>query len=314
METIEYIIKRILIIIKLFNIRKYKIFPNLYYIKYNDKTNYKVLFYFPDPVMMHLGDHLFFEPVCRLFIRNGYNVEIAPTDLMAGYFTGNNYKVVNSANLGNYDLIITSTRFLISLNKIKCNIIYVRTECPDINKPLINDLIDKFSYLFKFEMTVPAKPLYYKSGEPVSIKMEKNKQYIIYNNYLVSGSFRVNPKLFSRLEQFIIRFLKENPGFGVIHTGTSRDLAKDKKSYSFVDIDLRGKTSVKDLFDLCSVENVRYYIGFDGFLMHLFFLQNKKAYVMSRGRWSKIAEYFLENYIDPPYYVEDVSVIKKYIR
>ncbi|HEX8462170.1 MAG TPA: hypothetical protein VF623_12100, partial [Segetibacter sp.] len=171
------------------------------------------------------------------------------------------------------------------------------------------------STYFSIRHRVSSRPAY-KISPKNSFESCLNPQlkYIVYNNYLISGSFRVNDDKFERLEEFLKEFLSQKPHYKIIHTGSKKDKEKDKRVYDFVSEDLRGKTTVTDLFDLCSLQNVEHYIGFDGFLMHLFFLQEKKAYVMSRGRWSKNERFFLENYIDPPFEVDSVNKIKEYIK
>jgi hypothetical protein len=315
MKSVIYILKRIYIRLVLEEWKKYQVYPNIFYKKKKEIPIRLVLFFFPDPVMMHLGDQLFYEPICRLFRENRVKVNIAPTKAMANYFKEDGFNIIDDVDFSCYDLIISSTRFVNCLKKVKNNVVLVWTEYPYIDKPLINDLLEKFSHLFFLNIVISERPSYFNSRTYCEkFDLDPDKEYILYNNYLVSGSFRVNSKQFKKLEDFLLNFIKEHPRYKVIHTGSKKELVKDKRNYHFVDVDLRGRTTVSDLFDLCSLENVVYYIGFDGFLMHLFFLQNKKAYVKSRGRWSKKSEYFLENYIDPPFFVDDVSKIKEYIR
>jgi ADP-heptose:LPS heptosyltransferase len=313
----KYLIRRIIIIFSIFFYKRNRIYSNIFYKKIHTKKIRDVIFYFDDPVMMHLGDQLFYEPICRLFRENAFFVSIAATDSMRNYFKSIGYNVVDKIDFSKYDLIITSTRFLYTLRKVKNNILFIRTEYPSIDKPLINDLITKLSLFFSFKVNVDSKPNYYNLKDlnrKNLYQIEHDKKYIIFSNYLVSGSFRVLPIKFEKLENFARCFIKSNPDFNIIHLGTKNEMLRDKKNYSFVNIDLRGKTNVEDLYLLASLPNVYYYIGFDSFLMHLFFLQNKKAFVMSRGRWSKKSRYFLENYIDPPFKVNNISEIKEYIR
>lgn len=297
-------------------LKRKKIFPNLYHIGSNVSKDVKtIVFYFPNPVFMNFGDHLFFEPLCRLLSVNGFDVSVIPVKQMNYYFEKSGYKTGNINALDNYDLIISRPDFIKELTDKK-NVILIDIAYAGINQSLINDICSKFIAYFHLTKQSSAKPLYIIQGIDCYKKfgLRPDVSYVVYNNYLKSGSFRVGKKKFDKLELFIKDFRKKNPEFHVIHTGSKNDKLNDKNSYEFTDIDLRGQTSPMDLFDLVALPNVIYYIGFDGFIMHLFFLQNKKAFVLSRGRWSEKERFFLENYIDPPFAVDNVGHIKEYIR
>ncbi len=296
--------------------RKKSIAANIHLINSDaeDRTLESVLFYFPDIKYMHFGDHLFFEPLCRLFKVNGVDVYVAPIPSMVEYFSSHKYKIADPDNHG-YSYIITKPDFLPTIRHKK-NIISIETAYDGIDKPLVEYLIDKLSSFFKLTATISSKPLYFERKNISNyLKLDENTKYIIFNNYIYSGLYRVPKAKFKRLEIFLLQFIRDNPEYKIIHTGSNKDREKDKANYPFVNIDLRGKTDIYDLFDLCKLPNVCYYIGFDGFVMHLFFLQGKKAYVMSRGRWSAKARHFLENYIDPPFTpTASIQDLKVYIR
>ncbi|MGL4998191.1 MAG: hypothetical protein ACRC5T_04420, partial [Cetobacterium sp.] len=71
------------------------IYGNVYLYKFENKVPRKILLYFPYKEYMHLGDHLFFEPLARVLKKNGYEVEISPTKYMENYFLKLGYKIKN---------------------------------------------------------------------------------------------------------------------------------------------------------------------------------------------------------------------------
>lgn len=313
---LKYLINKLYNRIYLKLLKRNRVFPNLYHIgTHISKRVRTIVFYFPGAKFMNFGDHLFFEPVCRLLKTNGYDVSIIPLSEMKYYFEKAGIKTGDINTIDNYDLIISRPDFIKEV-KDKRNVVLIDIAYAGIKEPLINDLCKKFTLYFDLKHNVSAKPTYVVQNIDCFQKfhLQKNKRYVVFNNYLTSGSFRVAGKKYDKLEKFIKDFKQKNPLYLVIHTGSKNDKIKDKKQYGFVDIDLRGKTSIMDLFDLSALPNLDYYIGFDAFVMHLFFLKEKKAYVLSRGRWTEKERNFLENFIDPPYAVEKVELIKEYIR
>jgi hypothetical protein len=316
METIKYLFKKINIICYSVFFYKYKIHNNIYYRSTTaDPKIKKVFFYFPNATLMHLGDHLFFEPLCNLFRKNGYDVEILPSNIMQEYFRKLGYSLNDEKGLLTNKLIVSSSRFLPELVNLDNDFLLIETECPDIKKALIDDILEKISALFKMEIEVTSIPSYIYNTSKVEEKfnLDKRTKYIIFSNYLVSGSFRVFDKKYRKLEDAVIDIKNKYPDIKVIHIGSFNDLKNDTKKYDFVDIDLRGKTTVMELFDLSNLDQVVLYMGFDNFLMHLFFILNKDVKIMSRGRWSNKSRFFLENYIDPPFNIKYYKGNKQYI-
>jgi len=265
---------------------------------------------------MNLGDHLFFEPIGRLFKENGYNVSFLPIKIMENYFLENGFDIAKPAEISQYDIVVSRPDFIREVKELK-NVILIDIAYAGIKKSLINGLIDDLFDYFNLPKKTDAKPSYLNRsvGEEVYQKfgIDKNTNYVVFSNYIKSGRFRVGKKRFAALDKFVANFLQENNNLKAIHTGTQKDKAEDGNNYPFVDIDLRGKTSPMDLFDICALPNIKYYIGFDAYVMHLFFLKNKKLYLMDRGRWSQKEVFFVKNFLQPPYFIENVELIKEYI-
>jgi hypothetical protein len=317
METIYYLYKKLKIIAYSVFYNKIKIYGNIFFRSSSSYTKIsKVLFYFPDASLMHLGDHLFFEPICNLFRKNGYNVAILPSHAMKEYFSNLGYSLIDEIGFSTTELIVSSSRFLPELVKYDKDFLLIETEYPDIQKALIDDVLDKISSLFRMENSVTSVPAYILNNSNFMNRfcLDNQRRYIIYNNYLVSGSFRVFNRKHKKLEAAVINFKCSYPDIKVIHLGSRKDLENDNRFYDFVDIDLRGKTTLLDLFEISALEEVFLYMGYDNFIMHLFFILNKDVKIMSRGRWSIKSRFFLENYIDPPFDISYYKGNKEYIK
>jgi len=121
-------------------------------------------------------------------------------------------------------------------------------------------------------------------------------QFVVFNNYVNSGFFRLffikNIVLEERCE-----YLKKQ-GFKVIHVGSPADKSSDSRRYDFVDIDLRGQLPMNDLLDLLSSHNVHEIVTYDNFIMHMAHIFNKSTSVLFRGRFLSKNRLLHINYIN----------------
>lgn len=277
------------------------------------KKKFKILFLLNDTDFIHLGDSLFFDPIISLFNKQNFNVEVKCNKSMEFYYQ-HNYKILldNNINYNDYNLVITNRDFIIK-TFFKKNIVYINFNYYKSKKRIINHNIESLINLFELNTSYIDVPFYPNiTNENLILKkfnLLKDRNYIIFSNYIDSGSFRLDKSKKNKLLLYLYDFMKNN-NYLVIHIGTLKDKLEDNTNYKKI-IDLRGKTSVRDLFDLCSLKNIDIYIGFDNFLMHLFFLKNKKLKIMSRGKPTNEGNIFLKNCIDPPY--ESCNFNKEYI-
>jgi len=315
---VKSLIKKIYNIYDKKKLKRYKIFDNFYYKKINDKEIKKILIYFPFYEFMHFGDHIFFEPLGHFLTENGFEVKIFPINNMKFYFEKLSYNLGKESDLEEFDLIITRIEFISKLKKIKNNILYIDTSWPGIDKPLSLDLVSKTSDLLGIKLkttTYIPRLINLVSENEIRNRFNilKDHQYVLFNNYLDSGKFRIIKKHYIKLENYVKNLsLKKN--LKIIHTGSMSDKKNDRKAYDYIDIDLRGRTSVEDIFFISQLSNVKYYVGFDAFIMHIFFSLEKKCYVLFRGRFTKKSEMFIKNYVNPSFHYEkDKCNIIEYI-
>lgn len=313
---LNYLVKKVINKYDAFKLHSNVRYDNLYVynLPKNIKTVKNILLYFPDYQMMHLGDHIFFEPLIRELKKAGFNVEIQPVKMMEFYFINLGYQIGN-IKTKKYDLIVTRIEFYPSLKNSNFSIIYVEIANYKIIQPLCFDIIKKLFNILKIETEkIDDIPKLVSSVLSESLKniLNSKDKYILFNNYIDSGSFRITKKHYNKLIEYV-QELKMKTGYKIIHTGSKNDKQKDKRIYNFVDIDLRGKLSIEDLFNLVQLNNVVYNVSFDAFQMHLFFMAHKKSYIMFRGRFTKRYKNLFVNCFNPPFRIKNPNELIEYI-
>jgi len=315
----NYIVKKIQNKLEIKKLKKLVFEETLYLqnVPKNKQHIKKILLYFPDYQMMHLGDHLFFEPLANTLKEAGYDLYIEPVKAMEFYFLALGYKLSKLEDI-TYDLVLSRIEFYPKLKKSNLAILYVEIANTKITQPLCSDIIKKTNKFLNLKTRIINDiPKLIAISDIISSELltiqNSNDKYIVFNNYIDSGSFRLFSKQFQKIKEFT-EALKKQTGYKVIHTGSKNDKDKDKEVYDFVDIDLRGKSSIKDLFDLVQLNNVLLNVSFDAFQMHLFMIANKKSYILFRGRFTQKASNLFINYFNPPFFYKgDKKCIVEYI-
>ena len=90
---------------------------------------------------MHLGDHLFFEPLARALKQNGYEVAVQPVPIMQFYFDRLDY--TRGSIEDGFDLIITRVEFMPALANYKGPTLFVDITNANIRYPLCYDITYK---------------------------------------------------------------------------------------------------------------------------------------------------------------------------
>lgn len=267
---------------------------------YNYKTSEKkkILLYFPLSEYMHLGDHLFFEPLAKNLKNRGYDVYISPSKSMEFYFKELGYSIYKESDLSKFDVIVSRTEFFNTLQNEE-NVILYEYINTGLKEKICADIIKKIFLILGEDLKdIDCEPSNLDVKES-NLKLSEKKRYILFNNYLDSGRWLNGKKYDNSIEEKAIEL--KNEGYSLIHLGTEKDYINDKKEYSYIELDLRGKTSVRDLFYLASKGNVVGNIGFDAFLMHLFFLNRKKNYICLRNKITKKRKDITVKYLNPPF-------------
>lgn len=264
----------------------------------------RILLYFPNYEYMHLGDHFFFEPLMTFLKQKGFEVKVITIKSMEFYLAGNGHVLGNFDDIARADLLITRTEFFYDAWPLKKNTLFISTFAPTIKKRICQDIVDKVAaFLSVDSIGFYARPSALTNcSETISLDIGSN--YLVYNNYVDSAFYRLRPWHYRKLDGFAGKLAKEH-GLKVIHTGSKKDRELDRKSYGFVDVDLRGIASVADMFYLASLSNVKYNVSFDTYPMHVFFIYGKKSFVLFRGRFTRRAHDHVVNYVLPPFEPEE---------
>lgn len=289
----EKIFDKILLKIKTKNIGK-----TTYLYNYENTKKQKILLYFPLAEYMHLGDHLFFEPLAKNLKKIGYEISISPAKGMEFYFKELGYLIYKGNSFSEFDLIVSRTEFFKLLIKQK-NVVLYEYINTSLKQPICEDIVKKIFVI----LNEKTEHLDYEPSNlevrSTKIELDKNKNYILFNNYLDSGKWLNTQKSQKAIEKKALELKKL--GYSLIHLGTEKDYKCDNGVYNYIDLDLRGQTSIKDLFYLSSSEKVKGNLGFDAFLMHLFFLNKKKNYICLRNKLTVRRKEVTMNYLNPPF-------------
>lgn len=310
------LIKKTVNLLNVANIKKYRINSNMYFVKQEFTKNNeikKIVLYFPNYEFMHFGDHLFFEPLAKFLKENGLIIKVIPIKLMEFYFYNNGYKIGSDNDILDADLLITRVEMYNEVMNFKKNILFIDISSLSIQNYLCQDIVNKVADFLSIGIgdfkAKPSKINNYHSA----IDLKSNMEYLTFSNYIDSAFYRVRKRHYKYLADFCENFAKNN-NLKVIHLGTEKDKANDKNNYDFINMDLRGKTTPADLFYLASLDNIKFNISFDTFIMHIFFLYNKKSFILFRGRYTKKARNLIINYLIPPFDPEiNIKNIIEYI-
>ena len=261
-----------------------------------------ILFDLSDPTT-HLGDRLFFFPLISQLFLQGYCLSLNPRDhitrqLFIGLYGVDPFakEILNSIDL----VVIPKPSFLNSL-KIHRSILVVNFSDIKIVSTITHSLVMSFMELFGLNAvnadfplaTAPAKDL-------IDGILEQGEKYYLFSNYIQSGIFR---KWFLSEDSMYIKCMNlKSDGYKIIHVGSTQDLLSDQKSYSMVDIDLRGRLSLDQFIGLIGSNQVFGAVTYDNFLMHLIGLMKKKAFVLFRGRFSYSACAHHFNYVNNTFF------------
>lgn len=106
-------------------------------------------------------------------------------------------------------------------------------------------------------------------------------RFYAFNDFLYSRAF-LRPFLQGALREKLEQV--KNDGYIICYLGGKADAPLHSRLMDYVDIDLRGKTSFRQLLAIIGSDNCAGYIGFDNALMHMHLLYRKPVFVKFRGR------------------------------
>ena len=251
-----------------------------------DKNYQEFFFDFSDPTT-HLGDRLFFIPLIDSLIAAGFSVCINAndmiTDVLAESILGLSLKKTDAPS--SKALTVYPAPSYLNFKRLYPKSCLVDFTDLAVLTKICEQLILSFNKYFQLTLQNKIFSWTINSSSTSNFLInDRSTEYYLFSNYIDSGRFR---KFFideSKLFKQAVKLKRQ--GYKIIHVGSKQDKLKDTNHYPFVDVDLRGETSIGDLIHMVKAENVIGAITYDNFLMHLFGIYGKVAYILFRGRFT----------------------------
>lgn len=236
----------------------------------------------------HLGDRLFFIPLVSELIASGFSVTISSKDCVTSALAESicGLALRKCETPSEHDVVIYPAPSFFNFRKNYPEAVLVDFTDTNVASKISDQLISSVSELFRLDL----QKNFFRPFEKPKIAKEflpgdNSIEYYLFSNYIDSGRFR---KFFIDENKLLAKADKiAKQGYKIIHVGSKQDKAKDKKLYPFVDVDLRGQTSIPDIIQMVQSENIVGAITYDNFLMHLVGMYGKTAYVLFRGRFTR---------------------------
>jgi hypothetical protein len=263
-------------------------------------------FDFSDARHVHIGDHLFLEPTIRACRDRGIPVVVAPMAPMREYFEAAGYHVVSPEQARTQELRISSVYMYDDMPRAERHVrfLYLNTIDHHITAPVAEHLAEhvvRAACLDPGTPPVHGRPWLVPPGpNPLDAAdaREPGPPWWVFNDTVDSGWFRVLPSDREALAAAAAE--KRRAGFRIVRVGTEAERAARPWSVGLDELDLRGRTSVMDLFRLLRSPRVAGTISFDHAVAHMGIALGKPALVRLR-RMSPPHARFMKRYLIPPF-------------
>jgi len=261
-------------------------------------------FDFSNPRHVHIGDHLFVEPTIRACWKRGIPVVIAPITSMREYFRAAGYDVVSPARARAQDLRVSSVYMYddIAPAERQDRYLYLNTIDHHITGRVAEHLAEHVvgaACLGATSSRLDGRPWLVPPGPtPLEALDPDTNDWWVFNDAVDSGWFRVLPSDRRLLAEVAAE--KQRQGFRIVRVGSAADLERRPGKLGFEHLDLRGKTSVMDLFRLLRSPLVAGTISFDTVVAHMGIACDKDAVIHLR-RFTPAHKRFLQAHLIPPF-------------
>jgi hypothetical protein len=264
-----------------------------------------------DHPLMHVGDQLFFRPLVWRLKQAGFDVSVTnrpSVDFMFADISRAEKKIHPGA------LVVLRHEALREAQRLygpDADYFVIRQISRGIRRPVANFILEAVAEWFELpglDQSIDKTCFRSLSVCPDTVLKQfglpKMRPLIILSNYVDSGLHRKLPSRESAMRTQVRR-LKHEAGGAVVHVGTGRDRQRDNRDYSrLVDHDLRGQTSVEDLFGLIGCRNVARVFCFDTAILHIAYVSNVPTtlfgkYYFSRAERSQKAAAFYKFFERP---------------
>jgi hypothetical protein len=266
---------------------------------------------------VHIGDHLFLEPTVRACRDRGVPVVVAPMAAMRDYFAEAGYSVVVPEEARAQALRVSSVYMYDDIPRGERHerYLYLNTIDHHITGRVAEHLAEHVVRAARLDPAKPAidgRPYLVRRG-PTALDVTRGMTHApnwwVFNDAVDSGWFRVLPQ--DRRLLADVAAEKRRQGFRIVRVGSPADLAKRPALHGVEDLDLRGKTSVMDLFRLLHSPSVAGTISFDTVVAHMGIACGKDAVIRLR-RFSPSHQRFLRGHLIP-YFSEGTAVDIRFV-
>ena len=254
---------------------------------------------------VHIGDHLFLEPTFRACRDRGVSVVIAPIAPMRDYFLEAGYRVVTAEEARAQDLRVSSVYMYDDIPRADRHhrYLYLNTIDHHIAGRVAEHLAEHVVRAARLEPAappihgrpwlVPPAPTLLDEG---TTGAASDQRWWVFNDAVDSGWFRVLPSDRRLLADAATE--KSREGFRIVRVGSAADLEQRPETLKFDHLDLRGRTSIMDLFRLLRAPQVAGTISFDTVVAHMGIASDKDAIIHLR-RFSPAHQRFLKAHLIP---------------
>jgi hypothetical protein len=262
---------------------------------------------------VHIGDHLFLEPTFHAFRDRGIPVVVAPIAPMREYFLKAGYRLGSPDDVRQQALRVSSVYMYDDVPRAERRerYLYLNTVDHHITGRVAEHLarhVLRAACLDPATPRIDGRPWLVPAGPtPLDEPQARGETtpWWVFNDAVDSGWFRVLPSDRQLLADAAAE--KRKAGFRIVRVGSPADLEKRPQRIGIEDLDLRGRTSVMDLFRLLRSPLVAGTISFDTVVAHMGIACGKDAVIHLR-RFTPAHQRFLKAHLIPPFSGAGVDV------
>jgi hypothetical protein len=257
---------------------------------------------------VHLGDHLFLEPAMRACRELGVDVVVAPGAAMREYFLDAGHAVVAPDVALRQELRVTSVWMYDSMpaSERRSRFLYVNMIDHAIRRPVAEHMADQIVRAARLNpgaATIDGRPHLVASAP--SLLDDEAGRWLLFNDTVDSGWFRV-----TRWDRRVLAEVaaeQRQSGYRIARVGTEAERLARPEALGIEDLDLRGQTSIMELFRMLRSPKVGGTVSFDHVLAHMGVACGKPAIVKVR-RCSPRHRAFMKRCLIPPFSVSESLV------
>ncbi len=264
----------------------------------------KVGFYLDNPLFIHLGDQLFFEPAIRL-ISKDFDTYVRPTLDMTEYFIKSGIKIMTDEKIFDCDVIVTRVELLPDvLSKTKADIISVNTLSANMQHRVSEAIAYNLAQFFEIE--IPEKfdfAPWHASASERWVDADK----VLLAPYVDSGWFRIWSL---DVDQLSIHAKKcaEQSGFSLCLVGGKSDIeSRIPAGIGTHFEDWRGRFSPCQFAQILTSGQIARVFTFDTFVFHAAVASGVPVTVKIRRSLPKRTQFIREHFL-PSYFSLDHQI------